>query len=534
MANPKTTNKTGHRKTNRATRTTPKPRTSTKKTKHGASRNKGQNDSEIPAVIDSDEKEDWEIEAITKEEVQNGKPGFKVHWRNTWIPAEELSAKLKNQFLAARAEGVSIVINPQEGEDIEAVLEQKLENGKNFTKSYFQVRWRDTWVPKTEMSDPSRAPSASQEDSNQVVHPSGERSRRDSLPLTPAMSIRTSSPAENIATPEPPPSLVRNGAVPMASAAPSVSQGQPTPPPVVASATFDERFESNNQPLAQAKAAMPSSPAENTATPLPRAPAAGSGAASREGSTPGAFLPSTTSSECSRLLLTPVISAEKVATPKPPSTSTDPKEAEAVLSVSQEDISTVASAADSDTQSQNTTAELNKLVLDSSHQPDSSEGRNKRQRSSSVASSERDRPAKRTALLAPWEMSQFRDQPSWEPYVREIDAVEKNANAHQHNAFTRREWWSWRRFTFGCGTFGRRRRRTRKRVVHKCDSRVQKRVVGGATTAWREQEVGGRKIPDINLPSAEGADLGPTYFEFQLNFRSDLLSRLQFKRWGKT
>ncbi|KAK7019599.1 hypothetical protein R3P38DRAFT_1254004 [Favolaschia claudopus] len=25
------------------------------------------------------------------------------------------------------------------------------------------------------------------------------------------------------------------------------------------------------------------------------------------------------------------------------------------------------------------------------------------------------------------------------------------------------------------------------------------------------QEVGGRKIPDINLPSAEGADLGPTY-----------------------
>ncbi|KAK6995570.1 hypothetical protein R3P38DRAFT_3075753 [Favolaschia claudopus] len=25
-------------------------------------------------------------------------------------------------------------------------------------------------------------------------------------------------------------------------------------------------------------------------------------------------------------------------------------------------------------------------------------------------------------------MSQFRDQPSWEPYVREIDAVEKNAN----------------------------------------------------------------------------------------------------------
>ncbi|KAK6996238.1 hypothetical protein R3P38DRAFT_3371201, partial [Favolaschia claudopus] len=434
MANPKTTNKTGHRKTNRATRTTPKPRTGTKKTKHGASRNKGQNDSEIPAVIDSDEKEDWEIEAITKEEVQNGKPGFKVHWRNTWIPAEELSAELKNQFLAARAEGVSIVINPQEGEDIEAVLEQKLENGK----SYFQVRWRDTWVPKTEMTapelieqfrerearsqavnqtddglsvgndigptsalastskDPSRAPSASQEDSNQVVHPSGERSRRDSLPLTPAMSIRTSSPAENIATPEPPPSLVRNGAVPMASAAPSVSQGHPTPPPVVASATFDERFESNNQPLAQAKAAMPSSPAENTATPLPRAPAAGSEAASREGSTPGAFLPPTTSSECSRLLLTPVISAEKVATLKPPSTSTDPKEAEAVLSVSQEDISTVASAADSDTQSQNTTAELNKLVLDSSHQPDSSEGRNKRQRSSSVASSERDRPAKRT------------------------------------------------------------------------------------------------------------------------------------------
>ncbi|KAK6972060.1 hypothetical protein R3P38DRAFT_3293185 [Favolaschia claudopus] len=151
MANPKTTNKTGHRKTNRATRTTPKPRTSQKKTKHGASRNKGQNDSEIPAVIDSDEKEDWEIEAITKEEVQNGKvPGFKVHWRNTWIPAEELSAELKNQFLAARAEGVSILINPQEGEDIEAVLEQKLENGK----SYFQVRWRDTWVPKTEMTAP--------------------------------------------------------------------------------------------------------------------------------------------------------------------------------------------------------------------------------------------------------------------------------------------------------------------------------------------------------------------------------------------
>ncbi|KAK6981447.1 hypothetical protein R3P38DRAFT_2808201 [Favolaschia claudopus] len=285
------------------------------------------------------------------------KPGFKVHWRNTWILAEELSAELKNQFLAARAEGVSIVINPPEGEDIEAVLEQKLENGKNFTKSYFQVRWRDTWVPKTEIlnrtapelieqfrerearsqaanqtddglsalgndigstsalastsKDPSRAPSASQEDLNQVVHPSGERSRRDSLPLTPAMSIRTSSPAENIATPEPPPSLVRNGAVPMASAAPSASQGHP-------------------QPLAQAKAAMPSSPAENTATPLPRAPAAGSEAASREGSTPGAFLPSTTSSECSRLLLKPVISAENVATPKPPSTSTDPKEAEAV------------------------------------------------------------------------------------------------------------------------------------------------------------------------------------------------------------
>ncbi|KAK7015418.1 hypothetical protein R3P38DRAFT_2997293 [Favolaschia claudopus] len=453
MATSKTNSKTGHRKTNRAARTIPKPRTSQKKTKHGASRNKGQD--EVPAVVDPDEKEDWEIEAITKEEVQNGQvashtPGFKVHWRNTWIPAEKLSAELKNQFLA-RAEGVSAVINPQEGEDIEAVLEQKLENGK----SYFEVRWRDTWVPKTEMTapelieqfrerearsqaanqafgndivfpqglttvlastskDPSRAPSASQE-VTQVVPPSGERSRSGSPPFTPAMSIMTSSPAENIATPESPTSLVRNGAAPVASAAPSASQGHPTPPPVVASATCDERSESNNHPLVPA---IPRSP-ENTATPSPEAQAAGSEAASPGGSTSGAFLPSRSSS---RLPLTPVVSAENVATPKPPTTSPDPKGAEAVPSVSQGDIPTVASAADSDTQ-QNSTAELDKLVFDSSLQSDPSEGKNKRRRSLSVASSEQDRPAKRTA-----NMSQFRDKPSWEPYVRKTDAVEKNAN----------------------------------------------------------------------------------------------------------
>ncbi|KAK6991632.1 hypothetical protein R3P38DRAFT_3065124 [Favolaschia claudopus] len=136
-----TPSKTGRRRAKTPTKT----RTAQKKTKRGAKGSKGHQE-----VTTADEKEDWEIEAITKKEVRNGQPGFEVHWRNAWIPGEELDAELKTQFLAARVIGISHVINTDVDGDIEAVLEQKLENGK----SYFEVRWRDTWIPEEDMTAP--------------------------------------------------------------------------------------------------------------------------------------------------------------------------------------------------------------------------------------------------------------------------------------------------------------------------------------------------------------------------------------------
>ncbi|KAK7007200.1 hypothetical protein R3P38DRAFT_1677685 [Favolaschia claudopus] len=95
----------------------------------------------------------------------------------------------RNQFLAARAKGVSHFINPEENEDIEAVVDRKLKKGTSF----FEIRWRDTWVSETEMTAPElvaefRDREAHSGDANQADSSSSSSRGNDAPAVLPPLS----------------------------------------------------------------------------------------------------------------------------------------------------------------------------------------------------------------------------------------------------------------------------------------------------------------------------------------------------------